>query len=125
MEDRPSLKYTLAAIPYYSWSLVQITGVGLSFLVAVGFFARVIKPCVDQNAKGMWVAIGALLVSTWIFHCIIPTGLGERYMTVAVPALLMFLVAGLVWVAGQLPLHRLGARGKEGILAVAVAWFLL
>ncbi len=120
-EDSPSLKYTATAIYYYSWSLVQIIGVGLSFLVAAGFFARVLKPLGHQGAKGIWAAIGALLVSTWIFHCIIPTGLAERYMTVAVPALIVFLIAGLVWLASQLPLHHLSARGKEGILAFAVA----
>ena len=121
LEDTFSLNHTTAAIHYYSWSLVQITGVGLSILVAVGLFAQVIKPFAHQGANGRWAAMGALFVSTWVFHCIAPVDLGERYVTAAVPALLMFLVAGLVWVASQSPLNHLTRHKKEGIWALAVA----
>jgi 4-amino-4-deoxy-L-arabinose transferase-like glycosyltransferase len=125
VEGTPSLKYIAAAIPYYSWSVIEIVGVGLFCIAAIGFFARVVRPCADQGARGTWASVGALLVGTWLLPCVIPSGLDERYAITAAPPLVMFVVAGLVWGADRLPLHWRGTPGRSAVAAAVAVVFLI
>lgn len=120
-EGAPTLKFAITAIRHYSYQLTKITGIGLSLLVAIGFAVRVIQPSLNRKAEGKWAAIGALLLSVWAFQCIVPSGLEARHLIPAVPALLMFLVAGVVWMADKLPLGQLSGKRKMAILSLSVA----
>ena len=120
-EEAPTLRFTVEAMRFYAWHLVKITGIGLSLLMAIGFMVRVIRPCWERGTEGRWAAVGAWPVSVWVFHSIVPSGVDERYLILAVPALLMFLVAGMATVAEHLPLPRLTAGQKGAVVTLAVA----
>jgi hypothetical protein len=120
-DGAPNLKFTMAAIRYYSYQLTKIIGIGLSLLVAIGFVMRVIRSHWDRGVEGKWAAVGALLLSVWLFQCVVPSGLAARHLITAAPALLMFLAAGIAAVADQLPLRRLTDERKVAILALAAA----
>ena len=119
-EGGPSLKYSMAAMHYYARENLEIVGIGLSLFAAIGFVVRVLKPWRQGGALGNWAAVGALVFSVWAFHSVVPSGLTERHLITAVPALLMFLAAGVAWVAERLPLHFLTPRGKMAVLVVVV-----
>ena len=121
-EQAPSLTFTIAAIPYYSYHLAKVGGIGFSLLAAIGFVARIIRPGQGRRGvDGKWAAAGALLLSVWGFHFVVPVSLEARHLIPVVPALLMFLVAGIAWAAERLPLRRFTAERKAVILALAVA----
>jgi hypothetical protein len=52
-----------------------------------------------------------LVLCTWLFHAIVPAGVEDRKMLIAVPAWVLFLFSGGYWLADQLPLRStLGSR---------------
>src|SRR5207245_2347841 len=61
-EYQAGLEFTRKAILYYSWSLVKVTGVGLSLLIALGLIARVVQPFREKQLGGRWAAAAALLL---------------------------------------------------------------
>jgi hypothetical protein len=117
----PSPDFTIAAIQYYSKQLTEITGLGLSLLVVTGFIVKFIQPFRHKETEGKWVAVGTLLLSVWIFHCIVPCGLEARHLIPAVPSLLMFLVAGVAWIANRLPLRQLTTERRMAVLGLIAA----
>ena len=119
-EGAPTLNFTIGAVRYYSYQLTEITGICLSLLIAIGFVARVIGSLRYKKVEGKWAAVGALPLSVLVFHFVVPSGLEARHLIPAVPALLMFLAAGIVLVADQLPLRRLTTKQKVAILALCV-----
>ena len=98
-----SLSFVTASVPYYSYSIIKITGVVLSCLTLLGFITKVIIPCRYKNVEGRWVAFSALLLSVWTFHLIVPAGLESRHLITCVPILLMFLAAGIHAALNALP----------------------
>ncbi len=114
-----NLGFTLAAIPYYSLNLIKLTGFGLFILVATGFVVRVIRPVMGDQRTGKWGAIGAWPLSVLLYQSVIPCGLEGRHLIPAVPALLLLLAAGLVFVADRLPLPAWNSQKKVMALSLA------
>ncbi|MCI0338135.1 MAG: glycosyltransferase family 39 protein [Acidobacteria bacterium] len=121
MAGELGLSYTREAIRAYTWDLILILGVGLSLVVVIGIFARIIEPFRERRVEGRWAAAGALLFSFWLFYCIVPSGINSRYVIVAAPSLLMFFVAGIAWAASRLPLGKLTVFQKVYVLTVLAA----
>jgi hypothetical protein len=117
-EGKPSVHYTINAMGYYLWSLIEITGYGLFILISVGFYRQVIRPA-SGPPSGKWSAMAALVISTWLFHSLIPSGLGERHMIMAIPGLLIFLVAAIQWIASRLP-YSLTILRRQSIVVIAI-----
>jgi hypothetical protein len=118
--EAPTLGFAIEAIRYYSYHLVKIIGIGPSFLVLIGFVVSVARPWSEKRVEGRWAAVGALLVSVLMFHVVVPSSQEERYLITAVPALLMFLTAGIAWTADRLPLRRLATDRKVVGMTLAV-----
>ncbi len=117
--ESPKSSFTVAAIPYYSYEMVKFAGIGLSILVAIGFYKKIIVPYRKGGANGEWSVVGAFLLSVWAFHFIVPAGLDSRHLITAVPALLLFLAAGIFSLIDKLP-QRLTHGQKRIILSLSV-----
>lgn len=119
-EEAPTMEFTIAAVRYFSYSLVKITGISLFLLVVLGFFVRVIRPAWNRKIDGRWAAVGALLLSVLIFQSLLPSSLEARHLIPAVPTLLMFLAAGVVVVEEHPLLGRLRSEWKKALLIAAI-----
>lgn len=119
-EGAPSLGFMVAAIPYFSSSLVHIIGFGLLPLMMVGFIVRVVRPYLNKETDGKWASLGALLLGVWLFHCIVPAGLEARHLITAVPALVIFSVIGFKSISKKQPFSYFTNRKKELILVTVV-----
>lgn len=124
-EQAPSMHFTIPAIRYFSWNLVKIGGVGLTILVAIGLGTKLLRPFWKGGAGGKWAASAALLVSILFLHCVGPVGFEARHLVPAIPVLLLFLAAGMAWVADRLPLPDTSS-GKMALMVLEVfgAFFL-
>jgi len=120
-EGAPTLKFTIEAAPYYLYGLGKITGIWLTLMVVIGFVTHAIWPCWKRDIGGKWAAITALLVSGWIFHTVVPAGLESRHLILVVPALMMFLAAGISSLANRLPPRHVTAGQKAIVLALVTA----
>jgi len=117
----PTLEFTIPALEYYSWTLVQVVGFGLFVLAAAGMWVRLVRPALREGARGKWAACGALLLGTWVFDWAVPVNFEERYLMPALPPLLLFLAAGMSWASGRLPASwRAGKTALVGLTVVVV-----
>jgi hypothetical protein len=101
--------------------LVQLTGAGLLLLIGVGLSVRIVSPIVKRKQiPAKWAAVAALLLSFVVFRSWVPIFAAHesRYLVTIVPPLIMFLIAGVSWLATRLPLGRLTARHKIAFLAL-------
>ena len=94
LQPNPSLSFTMEALPYY----VKKLGLALC-LVPVVFLAIGVwvKARGSSPHQGRWAAAGALIVAVVIFQSIAPVGLEARHLIPALPAAVMFIVAGFDW----------------------------
>jgi hypothetical protein len=99
---------------------VQVVGVALAPLVALGLLKWFLDLVRKREIGGVWTAAAALLASLAIFRFLIHAAADLRHHILAVPALLMFLAAGMAWVLAWGPLGRVSARRKTVVLAVAL-----
>ncbi|HJT77942.1 MAG TPA: glycosyltransferase family 39 protein [Gemmataceae bacterium] len=121
--DRPSpaLAFTIPALGFYGLGLVRITGIGLSAVAVLGLFVKVIRPWWHGGAEGKWATAAALLIALLVFHGVVPVGFETRYLLPAAPLVLLFLAAGMAWLAERLP-ARWPAPGRLAAVGVAVAF---
>lgn len=91
LEPNPSWHFTGQAIPYYAGKLGLALGFVLVLLMAIGLFVQMLRP---RQRRGVWAAMAALLAGVFVFQCILPVGLEDRHLIPALPAALMFAVAG-------------------------------
>jgi 4-amino-4-deoxy-L-arabinose transferase-like glycosyltransferase len=115
----PSMHYTLNALGAFTLIIVQITGWALFVLVALGIIVQVLQPLLRRRPVTPLPAVMlALILATWIFHSLVPAGVEDRKMIIAAPALVLFLIAGGLWLADRLPLRGRGATWRRGLVAV-------
>ncbi len=119
MSESFSLDFTKAAIPFFCRELVMITGIGLSLLTGVGFVKQIILPCRKRGVGGESACCCALILGVWIFQSLTPASLESRHLVMAVPALLVFLAAGIHSVAEWLPLRGL-SHEKQVLMLMAI-----
>ncbi len=94
-EPNPSWHFTLKAIPYYAWKFLD----GLEGMMIGPFFIGVfVKLRTPSQNPGRWAAAGAFVIAVIVFQAIAPVGLEARHLISALPAALMFCVAGFVWI---------------------------
>ncbi len=120
----PTVEYAWAAARLYTRELVLGGGLGLALLAAVGLAETVARPWPRRAIGGRWAAAAALLLATWIFHCVMPSSREARHLVMALPAFMMFVAAGVAaaarW-AGREGRHA--ARWRLAAVAVAVMLF--
>lgn len=92
LEASPSWDFTREAAPYYLGKLGIALGVLLLVLFGIGVLVKVLRP---GERRGVWAAAGALVAAVLTFQLVMPVGLEARHLLSALPAALMFAVAGL------------------------------
>jgi hypothetical protein len=116
--SQPSVGYTLEALKEFLVILMQITGPVLAVLVGIGIVVTVALPLWRRKAVAARpAAMLALLIAVWLFHALVPAGVEDRKMILAVPALILFLFGGGCWVAGRLPLRGNLTRWRTSAVA--------
>lgn len=101
--SHPNLRYTVSALLEFVRLFPQILGPVLLGLMLVGIGVCVLLPYLQRTIRAEWATLSALLLAVWVFHSIIPAGVEDRKLIIAVPAMVLFVLAGAVWVADQIP----------------------
>lgn len=118
----PSTHYTLNALAGFALITVHITGWALFVLVALGIVIQILQPVFRGRPVTAFPAVMlALILATWVFHSIVPAGVEDRKMVIAAPALIFFLIAGGLWIAGVIPMGGKSVTWRRGLVAVAAA----
>ncbi|HZJ14110.1 MAG TPA: glycosyltransferase family 39 protein [Chthoniobacteraceae bacterium] len=103
----PSWSFAGKALPFYAGRFGLAVGALLALLMIVGLAAKLLQPA---ERTGRWSAFGALIASVVVFHGIVPDGLESRHLLPAVPAALMFAVAGCAFLT-----QRFGANARRAL----------
>jgi hypothetical protein len=112
----PSWSFTREALPYYGGKFGLAIGPLLALLMIVGLAVKLLRP---TERAGRWSAFAALIASVVLFHGILPGGLEARHLLPAVPAALMFAVAGCAFLARRFGTNAGRALAIEmGVIAV-------
>ena len=119
--ESPSLNFTVNAMRFFSLEFVKIVGWGLSLLIAAGFVKKIILPFRESGAEGKWAAFGALPLSVWVFHALVPAGMEDRHLMTALPAVLMFLAAGISYVCDLPYFQNIAYKRKAAIVILSLA----
>jgi hypothetical protein len=112
----PSIQYTVSALSQFAVILMQTAGVALGCLALLGTAVTVLAPALRGYCSSSPAAMLGLVLCTWMFHAIVPAGVEDRKMLIAVPAWVLFIFAGGYWLADQLPLR--------GVLALRRNWLV-
>ncbi len=92
LEAGPSWHFTQEAAPYYLGKLGLALGFLLLLLVLIGLLAKARRP---GSNPGRWASAGALIAAVLVFQIIMPVGLEARHLLSALPAAMMFAIAGI------------------------------
>ncbi|MFZ0705365.1 MAG: glycosyltransferase family 39 protein [Candidatus Korobacteraceae bacterium] len=104
---QPVLFYGRILVTQFGWALLPFCIIGIAiFLVTLRRRERV-----DLTLSGAL----ALLLSVWIFHSGVSI-LESRYMLSAMPAMMLFTVAGGDWVVRRIPTPRASLATRSAIL---------
>ncbi len=124
--SQPSVGYTATALVQFTGLLVSILGPILFVLAIVGLTTRVIIPYFQKAVESVPAVMFALVVGDWLFHALVPAGVEDRKLIIAVPALVYFLFAGGCWLADALPFAPGFARWRRPAVALvgAIVFFL-
>ena len=101
--SHPNVAYTVHALFEFLGLFPQILGSVLLSLMLVGIAACVILPYVRKSIRAEWAALFGLLLAVWVFHSIVPAGVEDRKLIIAVPAMVLLVLAGAVWAADRVP----------------------
>ncbi len=101
--SRPSVQYTVAALSGFSVRMLQVVGPALLLLAVLGIFAKILLPMFKRPVASAPAVMFSLILADWLFHSLVPAGVEDRKLIMALPALVLFVLAGAVWLAGRLP----------------------
>jgi hypothetical protein len=121
--SHPSFAYTVDALNGFAGVLVQIIGPALLLLFGVGIAVLVIIPLFKGAVPSGPAVMFSLIISDWLFHSLVPAGVEDRKMIIAVPAIMLFVLYGVVWVADHLPVAV--TRRQWRVATVALAFGLV
>ena len=114
--DSPNVAFALMALREFLKILVMIPGPVLGAVAALGLIVEVVVPAFRGPVESLWAVMSALIFAVWIFHAVVPAGIEDRKMVCAIPAMILFLLAGAKWITDRLP-----ARGPAIWRPAAVA----
>lgn len=101
--SKPNLSYTLSALVEFLALFPQILGPVLLTFMLVGIAVLIVRPSLRERVPAHTSAMFALILAVWIFHSLVPAGVEDRKLMVAVPAMVLFTLGGMVWIANQIP----------------------
>jgi hypothetical protein len=101
--SHPNVSYTASALLGFLRLFPQILGPVLLGLMAVGICTCVVVPYIRRSVRTEWAVLFALILAVWVFHSIIPAGVEDRKLIIAVPAMVLFVLGGAAWIAARFP----------------------
>lgn len=122
LEASLSWNFTREAAPYYLGKLGLAIGVLLLAFLCVGIVVKILRP---GSRRGLWASSGALIAAVLAFQLVMPVGLEARHILSALPAVLMFCVAGLDALRDAFRHSRGLPAGERTPLALACCTLLL
>ena len=128
--SKPSIAYTFQALGEFAVITKDLVGWAVILLAVIGFWTKVILPFRLKNVQPIFAVMTGLIVSMWVFHSVVPAGVEGRKMVNALPALLVFAVAGVQslsqFVSQKVARGQLSLPRSYGIVtATAVVLFAL
>lgn len=100
---KPSLSYTTSALVAFLGLFPKILGPLSVVFLLVGIGILIVRPLTKSFVSPPAAAQFALLVSVWIFHSIVPAGVEDRKLVLAVPSMVLLAFAGARYLADLLP----------------------
>ncbi len=94
LQPYPSWSFTRDAFGFYAEKFALGLGFVLLLLAIIGVVSR-LRRRGEAAHVGRWSAAGALMGSVLIFQIIMPVGLEARHLIPALPAAMMFAIAGM------------------------------
>jgi hypothetical protein len=101
--SRPSISYTVDALVEFVKLFPEILGPVLLILMLVGIAVSIGAPMLRGAVSIKASTMLALLLGVWIFHSIVPAGVENRKLVIAVPAMVLFALCGAAYMTGLMP----------------------
>jgi hypothetical protein len=98
-----SLRYTASALSEYIGLFISICGPALTALMILGVLSSVLVPVFRGPVASSPAVMLALVLAVWSFHSLVPAGVEDRKLIIAVPAMVLFVFEGIRWLASRLP----------------------
>ncbi len=115
----PSVGYTVSALARFLPIFGEIVGPFLAVLAVVGIVVTVLAPMFRRPVDSHPAVMLALVFAVWVFHSVVPAGVEDRKLIIALPAFILFVFAGGYWIAGWLP-FPLKLRPWRGVSVAAL-----
>jgi Dolichyl-phosphate-mannose-protein mannosyltransferase len=113
-------QFFLQGSAYYLENLLLLPGLAITALALIGLTVKVILP-MKSGVAPLWASAAALLVGNQLFHSLVPAGFERRYLLGSVAILVLFMAAGIDWLASWVRIGRMRRRDTVAILAALVA----
>ena len=115
---QPSSAYTLDSLIKFLNIIVAIAGPILFAVMVLGIITTVVIPLFTARVDIAPAVMFGLFFGDWLFHSLVPAGVEDRKMILAVPAMLFFLLAGGLWLADRLPIWKTAPVWRKRLVAV-------
>ncbi len=125
MEGDPSWRFTQQALLYYPKKLMLAVGLGLAIIAVIGLFLKLFSRPKAPAPSALWSTAGALLLGVVFMHLLVPCGLEPRHLVPALPALVLFIIAGTDCLAQWLRQKGLSPRAAIGLVCGLVTALFL
>lgn len=89
---KPGLEFMLWAMPQFSQLLLTVPGILITIAALIGVIATLIGGWSAGRTRSYWAALTGLAAADWLFHSLVPVGVEERKLIMAIPP--MFVLAG-------------------------------
>jgi hypothetical protein len=124
MQFEAGAPFFLRANRFYATELFKSVGPAIAAFALIGVIVKAAVPFLQNRVAPLWAAALALILGVQLFHAAAPAGLENRYLLASLPPVLLFLCAGIEWVAGRMS-ARLSMRSRVMAVAAmaAVAFF--
>lgn len=114
--------FTSKAVPYYFGKLFLATGAAVLIAAVIGIVQKLTRPRDPvQPGHFIWPSIFGLLIGVLLVTTLIPAGREERHLTPALPAVVMFTVAGAAAVIRWLTAKKLTTTIAGAIVVTVIA----
>ncbi len=123
--SKPSIGYTINALLEFLALFPKILGPLLLLFMVVGICVLVLVPGLRRPIAPQMAGLFGLLVGVWVFHSVVPAGVEDRKLVLAVPAMVIFVLGGGMWIADWIhPGTRLYSWRYSIVGGVAAVCFL-
>ncbi len=86
--------YAVRAAQFFSLHLLTTTGVAITVLFLAGLAPKLLRALRFGGINGRWASLISVVLSVLVLHCFVPSGLNDRYLIAAIPAILLLAFAG-------------------------------